>query len=100
MKLYLLQQYTYRESDNGDLQDSDIIMIGIYDNIEIPNKIISEFVPTMYNAQYGSGLQNMFITEIEMNIQLAEPVNNISMTDFYSRGIDYYIEIEPEINLE
>jgi hypothetical protein len=36
-------------------------------------KIVDDFIPGKYYAQFGEGEQDMFITEIESDIQLREP---------------------------
>lgn len=85
MKLYTLHQRTFHEGQFGDLESSGSVLIGVYTDIEIPTKIVEEFVPVKFQAQFGSGLQDLYITEIETDIQLAELRNT---TGYFPFGQD------------
>jgi hypothetical protein len=73
MKLFTVHQNTYTEGNFGDLMYAGADLIGVYTNYESAKKIVDDFVPGKYYAQFGIGEQDMFITEIESDIQLREP---------------------------
>lgn len=82
MKLYTLHQRTYHEGEFGDLESSGSILIGVYTDIKVPTKIVEEFVPVKFHAQFGTGLQDLYITEIETDVQLAELCTNNGFFDW------------------
>lgn len=77
MTVYLVQQNLYREGEFGDLELSDLLTIGIFDSLEKVEEIQKDFIPTKFVAQFGSGLQDLIITPIELNTK----VNKFSTWD-------------------
>lgn len=73
MKLFTVHQNTYTEGNFGDLMYRGAVLIGVYTNYEAAKKIVNDFIPVKYYAQFGEGEQDMFITEIETDVQLSEP---------------------------
>lgn len=73
MKLFTVFQNTYTEGNYGDLVYKGADLIGVYTNYEAAKKIVDNFIPVKYYAQFGEGEQDMFITEIESDVQLSEP---------------------------
>ena len=73
MKLFTVFQNTYTEGNYGDLVYKGATLIGVYTNYEAAKKIVDNFIPVKYYAQFGEGEQDMFITEIESDVQLSEP---------------------------
>ena len=73
MKLFTVHQNTYTEGNFGDLTYAGATLIGVYTNYEVAKKIVDDFIPITYYAQFGEGKQDMFITEIESDVQLSEP---------------------------
>jgi len=73
MKLYTVHQNTYTESNFGDLIYSGAVLIGVYTNYKVAKKIVDNFIPVKYYARFETGEQDMYLTEIESNVQLSEP---------------------------
>jgi hypothetical protein len=73
MKLFTVHQNTYTEGNFGDLMYAGAILIGVYTDYESAKKIVDDFIPRSYYAQFGTGEQDMYVTEIESDIQLREP---------------------------
>jgi hypothetical protein len=74
MKLFTVHQNTYTEGNFGDLMYAGAKLIGVYTNYESAKKIVNDFVSITYYAQFGTGEQDMYVTEIESDVQLSEPI--------------------------
>jgi hypothetical protein len=74
MKLFTVHQNTYTEGNFGDLMYAGAVLIGVYTNYESAKKIVDDFVSITYYAQFGTGEQDMYVTEIESDVQLSEPI--------------------------
>jgi hypothetical protein len=90
MKLFTVHQNTYTEGNFGDLMYAGARLIGVYTNYEAAKKIVNDFISITYYAQFGTGEQDMYITEIESDVQLSEP--NTDNGRYYSDDEDEYQE--------
>ena len=90
MKLYTVHQNTYTEGNFGDLMYAGAVLIGVYTNYESAKKIVDNFIPGRYYAQFGEGEQDMYITEIESDNCISEPTTYSGM---------YYSDDEEENDL-
>jgi hypothetical protein len=90
MKLFTVHQSIYTESNFGNLMYQGAKLIGVYTNYEAAKKIVDDFIPVIYYAQFGTGEQDMYITEIESDVQLSEP--NTDNGRYYSDDEDEYQE--------
>jgi hypothetical protein len=66
------------------------VLIGVYTNYESAKKIVDNFIPGRYYAQFGEGEQDMYITEIESDNCISEPTTYSGM---------YYSDDEEENDL-
>ena len=82
MKLYLVQQNTFNEGNNGELNYRGLELIGVYTDYNTAKGVVDNFTPVAYHAQYSSVLQNLILTEVESDIQLVEPCTDDGLSHF------------------
>jgi hypothetical protein len=82
MKLYTLHQHTFHEGHSGDLEYSGLVLIGVYTDKSIPQTIINNFIPVEFYTQFGRGLQDLVLTEINSDTQLTELCTNDNIFHF------------------